>query len=91
VLQSEREKGWRLEAEGKISNVKLPAHKAGLAGHLPVKVQSWESLENWKNELRAKGVLGNSLFIFNKNSVKCSQSRSETPEKVIYSSNFRFV
>jgi hypothetical protein len=23
VLQSEREKGWRLEAEGKISNAKL--------------------------------------------------------------------
>jgi hypothetical protein len=28
-----------------------PAHKAGLAGHLPVKVQRWESLENQKNEL----------------------------------------
>ena len=36
-----------------------PAYKAGLAGHLPVKVQSWESLENWKHELRAKGDLGN--------------------------------
>jgi len=27
-----------------------PAYKAGLAGHLPAKVQSSESLENWKNE-----------------------------------------
>ncbi len=39
-------------------NVKLPAHRAGLAGHLPVKVQSWESLENGKNELWAKGNVG---------------------------------
>jgi hypothetical protein len=28
-----------------------PAYKVGLAGHLPVKVQRWESLENQKNEL----------------------------------------
>jgi hypothetical protein len=68
-----------LEEESKISNVKLPAHragfpgneisffivpldpayKAGLTGHLPVTVQRWESLENWKNELRAKGNVGN--------------------------------
>ena len=91
MLQSER--GKRLKAEGKISNVKLPVHraglpghavasrmrakemsflivsldplgpsnpayKAGLAGHLPVKVRSWEFIENRENELRAKGGLG---------------------------------
>jgi hypothetical protein len=27
------------------------AYKAGLAGHVPVKVQRWESQENGKNEL----------------------------------------
>jgi hypothetical protein len=35
-----------------------PAHKAGLAGHLPVKVQTWGYLENRKNGLWANVNLG---------------------------------
>ena len=38
-----------------------PTYKAGLAGHLPVKVRSWECIENRENELRAKGGLGKNL------------------------------
>jgi len=30
-----------------------------------VNFQRWKSLENWKNELRAKGCLGNRLLKYN--------------------------